>query len=32
MAKITMSFAAWEEGRVAPATVKMRVLDAAPKK
>jgi hypothetical protein len=27
LAKMTMSFADWKEGRVAPATVEIRVVD-----
>jgi hypothetical protein len=31
MAKVTMSFHDWKEGRVAPATAEMRVVDAKPR-
>jgi hypothetical protein len=32
MAQMTMSFDAWKEGRVAPATVSIRVIDKEPRK
>jgi hypothetical protein len=32
MAKVTLSFDSWKEGRVVPATVEMRVVDAESKK
>jgi len=32
MAKMTLSFDAWKEGRVAPATIDIRVVDPRPEK